>query len=107
MLGRFLNLLVAGLVGLATALTNPIIPGFNPDPSILRVNDTYYIATSTFEYFPAVPIYKSQNLVDWELVSHAFDRPEALILYGVPTGAGQLLLSILEVGCEAAIDGCR
>ncbi|KAI5847412.1 beta-xylosidase [Morchella snyderi] len=88
MLGRSLNLLVVGLVGLVTALTNPIIPGFNPDPSILRVNDTYYIATSTFEYFPAVPIYKSQNLVDWELVSHAFERPETLMLYGVPTGAG-------------------
>ena len=43
-------------------ITNPILPGFNPDPSILRVGDTYYIATSTFEWFPGVQIHASKDL---------------------------------------------
>lgn len=76
------------LVDPISCLKNPIIPGSNPDPSIIRVNNTYYIATSTFEFFPAIPIYKSEDLVNWELISHAFDRPSTLPLYGVPTGAG-------------------
>ena len=42
-------------------LRNPILPGFNPDPSILRVGDDYYIATSTFEWFPGVQIHHSQR----------------------------------------------
>ena len=38
-------------------IKNPVIKGFNPDPSIVRVNEDYYIATSTFEWFPGVSIY--------------------------------------------------
>lgn len=72
----------------AAALSNPIISGFNPDPSILRVGDEYYIATSSFEYFPGTPIYKSKDLQNWELISHAFQNPAVLQLYGTPTGAG-------------------
>lgn len=49
---------------------NPIISGFNPDPSICRVNEDYYIVTSTFEYYPGVPIYHSNNLINWELISY-------------------------------------
>ena len=41
----------------APTIRNPILPGFNPDPSILRVGDDYYIATSTFEWFPGVQIH--------------------------------------------------
>lgn len=44
------------------AITNPIIPGFNPDPSIIRVGEVYYMATSTFEWFPAVSLYTSRDL---------------------------------------------
>ena len=44
---------------------NPILPGFNPDPSIIRVGSDYYIATSTFEWFPGVQIYHSTDLVNW------------------------------------------
>ncbi|OBT88545.1 hypothetical protein VE02_03963 [Pseudogymnoascus sp. 03VT05] len=61
---------------------------WNPDPSILRVHDEYFIATSSFEYFPGVPIYKSKDLANWELYSHALTTPEDVQLYGVPTGAG-------------------
>lgn len=47
------------IASLSNAIHNPIISGWNPDPSILRVQDDYYIATSSFEYFPGIPIYKS------------------------------------------------
>jgi beta-xylosidase len=54
--------LVALLVGAANALINPIIPGFNPDPTIIRVGEDFFLATSTFEFFPGVPIYHSKDL---------------------------------------------
>jgi xylan 1,4-beta-xylosidase len=41
---------------------NPIIPGFNPDPSIQRVGGDYFLVTSTFEWFPGVPVYHSKDL---------------------------------------------
>lgn len=51
-------------------ITNPILPGFNPDPCIIRVVDDYYIATSTFEWFPAIAIYHSKDLKNWHLLTH-------------------------------------
>jgi xylan 1,4-beta-xylosidase len=61
---------------------NPILPGFNPDPSILRVGDDYYIATSTFEWFPAVQIHHSKDLVNWKLITHPITRVSQLDLTG-------------------------
>ena len=52
-------------------INNPIIPGFNPDPAIIRTGDDYYIATSTFEWFPGIPIYHSKDLVHWKLIDYA------------------------------------
>ncbi|PBK59459.1 glycoside hydrolase family 43 protein [Armillaria solidipes] len=75
-------------VALVHALINPILPGFNPDPSVLSVGSNYFIATSTFEYFPGVPIYHSTNLVDWELIGHGLTRPLQLSLLGTPSDAG-------------------
>jgi len=49
---------------------NPIISGFHPDPSICRVGEDYYLVTSTFEYFPGVPVYHSKDLVNWKLIGH-------------------------------------
>ncbi|ABG39370.1 Alpha-L-arabinofuranosidase [Paraglaciecola sp. T6c] len=49
---------------------NPILSGFYPDPSITRSGDTYYMTNSTFEWFPALPIHKSKDLVNWELVGY-------------------------------------
>ncbi|HET6482324.1 MAG TPA: family 43 glycosylhydrolase, partial [Actinoplanes sp.] len=46
-------------------IRNPVLPGFHPDPSILRVGSDYYIATSTFEWYPGVRVHHSTNLVDW------------------------------------------
>ncbi len=59
---------------------NPIISGFNPDPSICRKGDVYYLATSSFEYFPGVPIYKSTNLVNWDLVCNSLYTNKSLDL---------------------------
>ena len=57
---------------------NPILSGFHPDPSICRVDDTFYIITSSFEYFPGIPIFKSTDLHNWEQVGHIIDRPSQL-----------------------------
>jgi beta-xylosidase len=57
------------------AFNNPIIPGFNPDPSICRVGDDYFLVTSTFEYYPGIPIYHSKDLLKWQLISHVITRP--------------------------------
>ncbi|MDE6532510.1 MAG: glycoside hydrolase family 43 protein [Muribaculaceae bacterium] len=53
---------------------NPIIPGFNPDPSICRVGEDYYLVTSSFAFYPGLPIYHSKDLVNWELIGHAIDE---------------------------------
>ena len=54
---------------------NPVLSGFNPDPSICRVNDDYYMVTSSFIWYPGIPIYHSKDLVNWEVIGHAIDRP--------------------------------
>ena len=59
---------------------NPIISGYNPDPSICRVEEDYYIVNSSFEYFPGVPVYHSKNLVNWELIGHCLTKDEQLPL---------------------------
>ena len=53
---------------------NPIINGGYPDPSIVRVDDDFYIVNSSFEYFPALPIHHSKDLVNWELIGYGIDR---------------------------------
>ncbi|MEH0152884.1 glycoside hydrolase family 43 protein [Limibacter armeniacum] len=57
---------------------NPIISGFHPDPSICRVGEDYYLANSSFEWFPGVPIYHSKDLVNWEVIGYALHRKEQL-----------------------------
>jgi len=53
---------------------NPLIPGFYPDPSILRVGEDYYLANSTFEYLPGIPVFHSRDLVQWNLIGHVITR---------------------------------
>lgn len=67
---------------------NPIIPGFNPDPTICRVGPDYFVATSTFEFFPGVPIYHSTDLVNWRLIGHALNRSSQLNMRAVPCSGG-------------------
>lgn len=69
-------------------LQNPLVGGFNPDPSILFHEGRYYLVTSTFEYLPGIPIYTSTDLTNWSLLSHVVTRSEQLKLHGVPTGGG-------------------
>jgi len=71
-----------------TDIRNPILPGFNPDPSILRVGDDYYIATSTFEWFPGVQIHHSRDLVHWRLLTRPLRRPGQLDMRGDPDSCG-------------------
>src|SRR5882757_6128492 len=71
-----------------TTYTNPILSGFYPDPSICRVGDDYYIVNSSFAYFPGLPIFHSKDLVNWEQVGNAMDRPEQLDLKGAGVSRG-------------------
>lgn len=67
---------------------NPILPGFYPDPSICRVGDDYYLVTSTFAYYPGVPIFHSKDLINWEQIGHVLDRPSQLPLDGQEQSQG-------------------
>lgn len=53
---------------------NPVLPGFYPDPSICRVGDDFYLVASSFEYFPAVPIFHSRDLVHYRQIGHCLHR---------------------------------
>ena len=72
----------------AARIRNPILPGFNPDPSILRVGDDYYIATSTFEWYPGVQIHHSRDLVHWRLLTRPLNRASQLNMLGDPDSCG-------------------
>lgn len=69
-------------------IQNPILRGFNPDPSICRVGDDYYIATSTFEWFPGVQIHHSKDLVNWHLITHPLNELLYLDMKGNPDSGG-------------------
>ncbi|MCZ8538676.1 glycoside hydrolase family 43 protein [Psychrobacillus sp. FSL K6-2365] len=71
-----------------TTIRNPILPGFNPDPSICRVGEDYYIAVSTFEWFPGVGIYHSKDLKNWRLISRPLNRISQLNMMGNPNSGG-------------------
>lgn len=69
-------------------IKNPIISGFHPDPSLVRAEDGYYIATSTFEWFPGVPIFYSKDMANWELVSHALTDDQDVNMMGIDSACG-------------------
>lgn len=69
-------------------IENPILTGFNPDPSILRVGDDYWIATSTFEWLPGIQLHRSRDLVHWHLAGHALERPSQIDLAGIAPSKG-------------------
>jgi len=69
-------------------IRNPILPGFNADPSICRVGGDYYIATSTFEWYPGVQIHHSTDLANWRLVRRPLDRASQLDMRGNPDSGG-------------------
>ena len=69
-------------------IRNPILRGFNPDPSIVRVGDDFYIATSTFEWFPGVQIHHSRDLVHWRLLTRPLNRAGQLNMLGEADSCG-------------------
>lgn len=73
---------------MTSTFTNPVLRGFNPDPSVVRVGDDYYVATSTFEWFPGVQIHHSRDLVHWQLVARPLTRASQLDMRGAPDSCG-------------------
>jgi alpha-N-arabinofuranosidase len=72
----------------AGAYRNPVLPGFHPDPSVVRVGSDYYLVTSSFAYFPGVPIFHSRDLVSWRPIGHVLARPSQLDLDGLQVSEG-------------------
>jgi xylan 1,4-beta-xylosidase len=70
------------------AIRNPVLRGFNPDPSFVRVGEDYYLATSTFEWWPGVALHHSRDLVHWRLAGHALTRESQLNLRGIADSGG-------------------
>ncbi|WP_431838058.1 glycoside hydrolase family 43 protein [Cellulomonas sp. Y8] len=70
------------------AFQNPVLPGCHPDPSVVRVGAEYFLVTSSFGYFPGIPVHRSTDLVTWELVGHVLTRPEQAPLAGLDVNDG-------------------
>ncbi len=68
--------------------TNPVIRGFNPDPSVCRKGDDFYMTVSSFEYVPGLPIYHSKDMIHWEMIGHALSRPEQMDFEGSGDNGG-------------------
>lgn len=67
---------------------NPILAGFYPDPSIVRVGEDYYLVNSTFTYFPGIPVFHSRDLVNWTQIGNVIDRPSQLNFDGLGISRG-------------------
>ncbi|GIF26734.1 xylan 1,4-beta-xylosidase [Actinoplanes tereljensis] len=73
---------------MTVTIRNPVLPGSHPDPSILRVGDDFYLATSTFEWHPGVQVHHSRDLVHWRAMGGVLTEPRLLDLTGVPDSGG-------------------
>lgn len=69
-------------------IQNPILPGFHPDPSICKAGGGYYLVTSSFEYFPGVPLFFSRDLLHWRQLGHCLTRPSQLPLQRARSSGG-------------------
>ena len=67
---------------------NPVIPGFHPDPSVCRVDNDFYLVNSSFQFFPAVPIFHSTDLIHWEQIGNCLTRPSQVRLENVNAWGG-------------------
>lgn len=75
---------------------HPVLPGFHPDPSVCRVGDDYYLACSSFEYVPAVPIFHSRDLKRWTLIGNVLERPSQVRLPGDTPSSGGIYAPTLR-----------
>ena len=71
-----------------TLVSNPVLPGCYPDPSVCRVGDWYYLVSSTFEYLPGLPVMRSRDLANWETIGHVIDRSGMLDYDGLGSSGG-------------------
>jgi xylan 1,4-beta-xylosidase len=78
----------------AGRFNNPILAGYYPDPSVVRVGDKYYLVNSTFAHFPGIPIHESRDLVHWKLVGHALSDPGKVSFDGLGISKGVFAPSI-------------
>lgn len=69
-------------------IQNPIFPGFNPDPCICKKGEDYYVAVSTFEWLPGIPVYHSRDLKNWELLTHVLTDDTEVDLRKLPSAKG-------------------
>ena len=67
---------------------NPILPGFHPDPSIVRAGNDFYVVNSSFGFFPGLPVLHSRDLVNWRQIGNALDREDQIDLAGVGSQRG-------------------
>ncbi|GAK40511.1 glycoside hydrolase family 43 protein [Paenibacillus urinalis] len=67
---------------------NPVIKGFYPDPSVCKVDDTYYLVTSSFQFFPGVPLFESKDLINWKQIGHVLTRKSQVMLDKVNSSGG-------------------
>lgn len=77
---------------------NPVVPGFSPDPSVVRVGEDFYLVTSTFSWFPGLPIYHSRDLVNWRQIGNAIDRPGQARFVGLGVNRGLFAPTIHHEG---------
>ena len=73
---------------------NPVIKGFYPDPSVCKAGDTYYLVCSSFQYFPAVPLFESKDLINWKQIGHCLTRESQIELDGVASSGGVFATTI-------------
>jgi beta-xylosidase len=73
---------------MANTYQSPVIPGFNPDPSIIHSGSDFFLVTSSFEYFPGIPIYHSKDLICWRLIGHVLTRRSQLDIRTPELGGG-------------------
>jgi xylan 1,4-beta-xylosidase len=91
----FLLLILNTLVcGAQIKVTNPVLSGFYPDPSITKVGKDYYLVNSTFAYFPGIPVFKSSDLKNWKQIGNVIDRPSQMNFIGDRTSRGLFAPSI-------------
>ena len=69
-------------------VTNPIIRGFYPDPSVCKANGKYYMVCSSFEYFPGVPLFESEDLINWKQIGHCLTRKTQVDLHEIDSSGG-------------------
>lgn len=88
-------------------IRNPILPGFHPDPSIVRVGDDYYIANSTFEWWPGVALFHSRDLKHWRPIGHVITRPAQLNMLGLGDSAATWAPSLSHDGRQFHLVVCN